>query len=70
MDKLLADRLPENGSQPDGAGSFRWSDPLPLHESQVDPSLLTRRYRCIAAEAGVKGEVDILLCGVRWEAIH
>jgi len=44
--------------------------PLPLHESQVDPSLLTSRYRSLAAEAGVEVTVDILLCRDRWEALQ
>ncbi|HEY3443659.1 MAG TPA: universal stress protein [Paludibaculum sp.] len=44
--------------------------PLPLHQSQVDLSLLSSRYRSLAAEAGVEVEVEILLCRDRWEAIQ
>lgn len=44
--------------------------PLPLHESQVDPSFLTSRYRNLAAVAGVEVTVDILLCRDRGDAVE
>ena len=44
--------------------------PLPLHEPDVQTSLLAKRFRIIAAEVKVETEVEILLCRDPWEAIQ